>query len=1183
MSGPGGQIVIAYAGKWDAGGRPGPPLATEQNFYSRLGVRPAATATSDAHCAMKMSLFRRRRRAGSAVGQRTLNRHRLGLEQLEQRRLLAIDSGLGAPAFGRCDVNHDGLVSGLDALLVINHLNKYGAEQVSSPMAARASLAGAATPTADPSLASFDVNGDGMITGLDALNIINQLNDPVQVSIRLAVTDTNGTPITQISAGGQFLLKVFVKDLRGVGADGGVFQAYTDVTFDSALAHVTGSVVFNNPPYGSGQLFDTGTPGLINETGALDGLDPLGDSERLLFSVPMQASGAGTLVFQADPADGAGHDVLLYGLNQAVPPADIDYGSATLEVSALPTVTIDDVTKLEGNGGTPTTFDFKVHLSSATDSDVTIHYSTADDTATAGSDYVGQTDQVATIPAGQTSTTISIPVNGDATYESDETFFINLISVSANATIADSQAQGTILNDDAPPTLSIGDVSQQEGNSGPGQFTFNVTLNGATELPVTVNYATVDDTATTADGDYTSKTGQLTFQPGGPASQSITVVVNGDTKFETNETFFVDLSGASGAVIIKARGTGTIQNDDSPPAISISHPLPITEPQTGTTDLIFTVTLSGPSALPVSVDFATSPNTANANDFEPTSGTLNFAPNETEKQIAVPIKADALQELDETFFVDLANASGGTIADGHAVGTIRDLVLDKLARISFEFTDLGGTPISQVKGGQPFYLNVYVQDERAAAQAAGVFQAYLNVNFDPALLSVDANSFVFGDNYQNGIKQGVIDGTLGTITDVGAFDGLDPLGPDRQLLFKVQVTGLAGGTATVNGGPSPVPGDDVLLYNDNDPVPPASLDFLSSSVVILPPPLITVVATPAAEGNSGTNNPSLWTVILDRQGDQTSTFTVHYATTAGTATAGVDYQDVSGTLTFAPGVSTQQVGVPVVGDLLNEADETILLNLSNASGAVIAPGSQQVAGTIRNDDPPPVVSVGNVTAIEGSTNANFAIHLSAPSGQTVTVHYATADGTATAGSDYLATSGTLTFAPGETEKPVSVPVRIDQLVEGPETFFLNLSGIQNATPAELSATATINDFPLATIAGYVFVDNNLNGSRDGGDTGLQNVTIQLTGQDMFGGTVNVVVKTTAGGAYQFNQLLPGTYTVKETQPGLYDDGPESLGTAGGGISANDQFTITITAGANAVNYNFAEHAKPLTDDIFYAR
>src|SRR5262249_29601736 len=119
------------------------------------------------------------------------------------------------------------------------------------------------------------------------------------------------------------------------------------------------------------------------------------------------------------------------------------------------------------------------------------------------------------------------------------------------------------------PTFSINDVTQAEGNAGTTSFTFTVTLSMSSSQTVTVQYATADGTAT-APSDYTAVgLTTLTFAPGQTA-QTVTVSVNGDTTSEPDETFFVNLSNASGAGIADGQGVGTIQNDDAPPVPTLS-------------------------------------------------------------------------------------------------------------------------------------------------------------------------------------------------------------------------------------------------------------------------------------------------------------------------------------------------------------------------------------------------------------------------------------------------------------------------------------------------------------------------------------------------------------------------------------------------------------------------------------
>ncbi len=224
-------------------------------------------------------------------------------------------------------------------------------------------------------------------------------------------------------------------------------------------------------------------------------------------------------------------------------------------------------------------------------------------------------------------------------------------------------------------------------------------------------------------------------------------------------------------------------------------------------------------------------------------------------------------------------------------------------------------------------------------------------------------------------------------------------------------------------------------------------------------PALSIANATVAEGNSGTAN-AAFTVALAKA--STKTVTVGYSTANGTATAGSDYTAASGTLTFAPGVTSQKVNVAVTGDTAVEPDETFTVTLANAVNATV--GTATATGTITNDDAapvtPPSVSIANATVLEGNsgtTNAAFAVTLSKASDKTVTVGYSTGSGSATAGQDFAAAAGTLTFAPGVTAQNVSVAVTGDTAVEPTETFTVTLSNPVNVTLATATATGTITN------------------------------------------------------------------------------------------------------------------------------
>ena len=195
-------------------------------------------------------------------------------------------------------------------------------------------------------------------------------------------------------------------------------------------------------------------------------------------------------------------------------------------------------------------------------------------------------------------------------------------------------------------------------------------------------------------------------------------------------------------------------------------------------------------------------------------------------------------------------------------------------------------------------------------------------------------------------------------------------------------------------------------------------------------------------------------------GESTAAVTVAYATKDGTATVGADYTAVSGTLTFLTGGSVQTLAVPVVDDGEEEGNETFTVRLSDVRNATLLDGDGRA--TIIDDDglPPaelPALSIDDVTVTEDVGTAVFSVRLSGESTATVTVAYATADGTAIAGADYRARSGTLTFLSGGTMQTLAVPVVDDGEEEEDETFTVRLSDVRNATLLDGEGRATIVD------------------------------------------------------------------------------------------------------------------------------
>ena len=222
-------------------------------------------------------------------------------------------------------------------------------------------------------------------------------------------------------------------------------------------------------------------------------------------------------------------------------------------------------------------------------------------------------------------------------------------------------------NYNASPLASVQSVSRKEGNS-TTRFTFTVTLPARSATPVTIDYATRAGTATSLL-DYTDAAGTLTFKPG-KTKQTFTVLVRGDKTLENNEAFLVTLSNPTTHEVF-AQATGTIVNDDKPPAVSISSNAPVPEEgDSQATAFTFNVKLSSASALPVTVHFATADGTAKADsDYTAASGDLTIAAGDTSGTVTVQVQGDTMYEAHEAFSVILSSPQGAALAKGKSKAT----------------------------------------------------------------------------------------------------------------------------------------------------------------------------------------------------------------------------------------------------------------------------------------------------------------------------------------------------------------------------------------------------------------------------------------------------------------------------------------------------------------------------------
>ncbi len=545
-------------------------------------------------------------------------------------------------------------------------------------------------------------------------------------------------------------------------------------------------------------------------------------------------------------------------------------------------------------------------------------------------------------------------------------------------------------------------------------------------------------------------------------------------------------------------------------------PPPPTAPSVTVTDvtvseadgvMVFTLSRSGDLSNASSVNYATANGTASAGlDYVATSGSVSFAAGQATARVNIQIINDTLVESPEVLFLNLSGGTNITISDNQGVGTINsdDAGTGPTPPPGYPSspTIVGGEGNDDInadwarvdyvdaKGGNDFITGVGSADYIDGGAGTDTISyhwsgAYVNVDLLRTYQqNGDANGDILvnienvngsghndsiagndGANILNGLGgQDVLSGRGGSdrfvfnsaadangdrITDYSAADTLDFTafnpkflsltndGVNTRIVGDSNNDGVVDFTVTLNGVHTSVNGVAV------GPTPP-------------PPPAPTVAINDVTvDERAGTV-----TFTVTRSGTLTNPSSVNFATANGTATAGSDYVALSGTINFAAGEATRTVTVSVLDDTVVEQSETFVVNLSGGTNVNISDG--QGVATINSDDvnpPPPTapsVAVNDVTVSEANGDMVFTITRSGDLSSVSSVNYATANGTATAGSDYAARSGTVSFAAGQATATVAVQIINDTLVENPETLFLQLSGGTNVVIGDGQGVGTIN-------------------------------------------------------------------------------------------------------------------------------
>ncbi len=465
-------------------------------------------------------------------------------------------------------------------------------------------------------------------------------------------------------------------------------------------------------------------------------------------------------------------------------------------------LTINDIVVNEGNSGASTA-QLTVTLDSSVDQAVSVDFATQDGTAQ-NSDYTPNSGTLNFSGIAGETQTVDVSILGDNLVELSENLQVLLSNVLAggrDVTIGDSSGQITVTNDDSAVINLVG-VSINEGSSGTTQANFQVTLSHPVDTAISFDYATSDGTATAADSDYQSLSSSTSFGAATTTAIDLTVVVNGDSKVELDESFNLALSNlvASGrsVTINTTSAQGTIRNDDSS-ALSIDDVI-LTEGNSGSTNAQLTVSLSNAVDQAFTVNFATQPGSAGASDFTAQNGTLNFSGDAGETQtISVPILGDETVELDETLQVILSSISAG----GRGI----------------TFSDATGEITVTNDDQSVVSLEVESVDEGDSGSPTLTYTARLSQPVDvPVTLSfaTGGGTATAGDDF-------VASGSNLTATVAGASTSVTIL-PDNAAEADETITGIlsslaaSGRDVVFDGGASTLSNDGTILNDDFRPL-----------------------------------------------------------------------------------------------------------------------------------------------------------------------------------------------------------------------------------------------------------------------------------------------------------------------------------------------------------------------------
>ncbi|MFY9224323.1 MAG: Calx-beta domain-containing protein [Blastocatellia bacterium] len=664
-----------------------------------------------------------------------------------------------------------------------------------------------------------------------------------------------------------------------------------------------------------------------------------------------------------------------------------------------------------------------------------------------------------------------------------------------------------------PGTLQFSSATYSVMENG-ANATITVTRANGSSGTVTVDYATSDATAT-AGSDYTATSGTLTFL-NSETSKTFSIPVIDDVLAEGNETVNLALSNPTGGATLGSLSTAVLTIVNVPKPGTLQFSLATYSVMESGVNATITVTRANGTEGTVTVDYAASDATATAgSDYTATSGTLTFLNSETSKTFSVPVIDDVLVEGNETLSLTLSNPTGGATLGSPSTAVLTIVDNDNAGSLQFS-----SATYSVMENG----ANATITVTRANGSSGTV-----TVNYATSDATATA-----GSDYT---------ATSGTLTFLNG---------ETSKTFSVAVIDdvLAEGNETVNlglsnptGGASLGTPNTAVLTIVNVPKP-GSLQFSSATYSVM-------------------ENGASATITVTRTNGNEGTVMVNYATSDATATAGSDYTATSGTLSFANGETSKTFSVPVTDDLLAEGNETVNLSLSNPTGAATLGSPSTAVLTIVNVPKPGSLQFSSATysVMENGASATITVTRTNGNEGTVMVNYAISDATATAGSDYAATSGTLTFLNSEISKTFSISLINDLTDEVNETVNLSLSnptgGATLGTPNTAVLTIVDDDPPASLSIGDVTQAEGNSG------TSTMTFTVSLTPASALTVMVNYATSngTATATASSDYTAASGTLTFA---PGITSQTFSVTINGDRTTEQNEAFFVNLTSPVNAV-------------------